>query len=91
MLALYAHVEEKHAGKIQAAFRNRRPSALASAGEIATSAGEIATSRREIAGSGSYTANYETKVSAGVWVRVRARVRVWVWARVWVRVWVGCG
>jgi len=56
LLALYAHVEEKHAGKIQAAFRNRRPSALASAGEIATS-------RREIAGSGSYTANYETKTS----------------------------
>jgi len=72
LLALYAHVEEKNAGKIQAAFRNRRPSQMqpsagqieSSAGEIETSRGEIATSAGEIAGSGTYSANYELETKA---------------------------
>ena len=54
LLALYAHVEEKNAGKIQAAFRNRRLSATAAGGEIAGRASEGVASA-------SYAANYETK------------------------------
>lgn len=53
LLALYAHVEEKNANKIQAAFRNRRPSAVAT--------GESAGSASEDVASASYAANYETK------------------------------
>ena len=65
LLALYAHVEEKNAGKIQAAFRNRRPSAIAAGGESAGA--EIASSASGGAASASsrlYAANlkeYETK------------------------------
>jgi len=55
LLALYAHVEEKNANKIQAAFRNRRPSAVAT--------GESAGSALEDVASASYAANYETKTS----------------------------